>query len=73
MLQLAILACLVSSPKDCTVAYLTAPQPLSARQCLMRGMPQIARWGDAHPDYQVKKFRCVAAGRVAFPEVGQEI
>lgn len=73
MLQLAILACLVSTPDDCKIAYLTAPHQMSAQRCLRQSMPQIARWGVQHPDYWVVKFRCVTAGRMAFPELGRRI
>lgn len=73
MIQLAILACPIGSPQDCTVAYLTAPANMTPMQCLMRGMPHVARWGAGHPGYEVRKFRCVRAGHPAFPEQGTEI
>ncbi len=34
-------------------------------QCLMRAQPEIAKWAEAHPKWNVKRWTCRPAGKIA--------
>ncbi|MDJ0931418.1 hypothetical protein [Breoghania sp.] len=65
MLVLALSVCLAQSPEICKQVNLTyLAQNATLMQCMRYGQPEIAKWHLSHPDWQVKKWRCVPADKL---------
>lgn len=66
MIELVLLACLVDSPDRCKDVALTySADAVTPMQCLMGAQPHIAQWSETHPNWQVRRWSCQPAGRVA--------
>lgn len=66
MLVLALSVCLTQSPLECKDVHLTyMADHATPIQCMMMGQPEIAKWTQQHPKWQVKKWRCVPAERLS--------
>jgi hypothetical protein len=66
MIELALVACLVSDPSTCKDVGLTySGESVTPMQCLMGAGPEIARWTDEHPRWTVRRWTCRPAGRFA--------
>jgi hypothetical protein len=63
-IELAFIACTVmGSCRDVSLSY--APESVTVMTCLMGAQPELAKWTNAHPGYQVKRWSCGVAGRYA--------
>lgn len=58
MIELIFTACLVTSPERCEERNLTFMEPLSPMQCLMGAQPELAKWSEAHPKWQIGRWKC---------------
>lgn len=61
MLELVIAACLANAPvygacRDFSLLY--DPQEVSLMMCVAGGQVEIARWQQAHPGWNVTRWRC---------------
>ena len=66
MIELILSVCLLSDPNRCKeVSLVYSAEDLSAMQCLVMSMPEIAKWAEGHPRYFAKRWSCRAAGQVA--------
>lgn len=60
MIDLIILACLVSAPDQCR-SY-TAGQGKTLHACQAQAMLTAARWAGDHPAYEIKRIICAGHG-----------
>ena len=67
MLILALTVCLIGgAPTDCKAVHLTfMAYNVTPMQCMRMGQPEVAKWMAEHPKWQVRKWRCVSADRLA--------
>ena len=66
MIELAFIVCLIDSPDRCRDVGLTySAENLTPMQCVIRAQPELAKWANEHPGWQVKRFTCRPAGQVA--------
>ncbi len=66
MIELALVVCLAAEPAKCKDVGLTySSEDLTPQQCLLRAQPEIAKWVDTHPRWQVKRWSCRPAGHFA--------
>ncbi len=66
MLELLVSVCLMDNPercKDVSLAY--AEEQLTPMQCMMGAQSEIAKWMEAHPNWQLKRWSCQRARRFA--------
>jgi len=60
MIELVFTACLVATPETCEDRHLTFAESLSPMQCLMGAQPELAKWSEAHPKWEIGKWKCRA-------------
>lgn len=64
MIELVILACLISNPTDCRPPRI--PFDGGLFQCGIFGQADVAKWQTEHPKWRFKRYRCgVVKGRDA--------
>lgn len=65
MIVLIINACLVTTPWTCKDYHLQfSAENLTPYQCVTRAMPELAKWKEEHPGWEITKFKCVASARL---------
>ena len=57
MVELLFVACLATAPEDCRERSLVFTD-VSPMQCLMGAQPELAKWSAAHPNMDIKSWRC---------------
>lgn len=57
MIELAFVACLAASPDHCEERSLVFTD-VGPMQCLMGAQPELAKWIEAHPNQQIRSWRC---------------
>lgn len=57
MIELMFVACLATAPDDCFERSLVFTD-VSPMMCMMGAQPQLAKWVNEHPKYQVRSFKC---------------
>ncbi len=62
MTELFFVVCLATSPDVCEQQSLHYPN-LNARACLFQAQPQLARWANEHPGWEVERWSCRVAGQ----------
>jgi hypothetical protein len=66
MIELALVVCLAADPTKCKdVGLVYDGESVTALQCVMRAPPEVAKWVDEHPRWQVKRWTCRPAGQYA--------
>ena len=66
MIELALVVCLAADPTKCKdVGLVYDNEDLTPMQCLMRAQPEVAKWSEQHPKWNVKRWSCRPAGTVA--------
>jgi hypothetical protein len=66
MIELALVVCLAADPAKCKDVGLTySSESVTPQQCMMRALPEVAKWTDDHPSWYVKKWSCRPAGHIA--------
>lgn len=62
MIELVLSICLVENPALCREENLQyVAESLTPLQCVMGAQPEIAKWAERHPRWQVKRWSCHAA------------
>ncbi|CAN1724954.1 conserved protein of unknown function [Hyphomicrobium sp. 1Nfss2.1] len=61
MIAIVISACLVSNPSVCKDYRVPLAYDVDSQRCLFEAQPHLPRWAEAHPTWQIKKWRCAAA------------
>ena len=62
MIELVFIACLISSPDRCEergLQFINVPSPMA---CMMSAQPQLARWAERNPKWEVARWRCRFVG-----------
>lgn len=68
MLEIALTICsinLAGTCKDVALSYADEGQLSTPHACMMQAQGEIAKWHEAHPNWQIKKWTCAPAGRFA--------
>lgn len=68
MLELVMAVCIVGDPAHCKDVSLTfTDDETTPIQCMMGtgAQSEIARWLEAHPKWEVKRWKCAPAGTLA--------
>ena len=66
MIELILSVCLAADPGRCKDEFLTMMEEgATPYQCKMKGQIEIVKWSEAHPKWQVKRWSCQPAGRIA--------
>jgi hypothetical protein len=66
MLELAVVACLISDPSKCRDVSLTFDsETATPMQCLMQAQPELAKWAGDHPNWKIERYTCRPAGQIA--------
>ena len=58
ILELAFVVCSTTSPIHCEEKSLLFTDEISVFACTMGAMPQLAKWIEEHPKWQIKKWKC---------------
>ncbi len=58
MLSIILSACLVSDPAECRDFKIPVDFRMPAKNCTMAAAPGCARWGNEHPQWQIKRWKC---------------
>ena len=58
MMQLILTACLTVSSLACRESAVIIHEEMSEWQCALTAPPRIAVWSEAHPLWQVTRWRC---------------
>ena len=65
MLEILVAVCSIAAPQHCKDVHMNlVSDNVTPRQCLMLGQIEIAKWIDANPNWQVKRWICARAGRL---------
>lgn len=59
MLTIVISACLISDPASCKDYKLPVDGDMDTVQCSLLAPPFLANWQESHPDWAVKRWKCV--------------
>lgn len=62
MIELAFVACLVSSLEICEDQRLVFVEA-SAERCLSMAQPELARWANSHSGWRIKRWTCRSVAR----------
>ena len=66
MIELALVVCLAAEPAKCKdVGLVYDSEALTPMQCIMRAPPEIAKWTESHPKWNVMRWSCRPAGTIA--------
>lgn len=59
MIELVISACLVTVPWECKDFKETFIEEfLTPMKCVMHAQPELAKWKEEHPGWEITKYRC---------------
>jgi len=59
MLEIYVTVCLLAEPKRCKEVALTyLEDSVTAMQCHMGSLAEIAKWRETHPTYFAKRWGC---------------
>lgn len=59
MIELLFVACLATSPDDCSERSLLFTN-ISPMVCMMGAQPELAKWVASHPKFRIQSWRCKA-------------
>lgn len=57
MIELLFVACLANAPDACSEQSLLFTD-ITPMMCLMGAQPELAKWSNAHPGYDIKSYKC---------------
>lgn len=57
MIELAFVACMAAAPRECENYSLLFTE-ITPMTCMMGAQPELAKWVAAHPNLQVKSWKC---------------
>jgi hypothetical protein len=61
MIELAFVACLNTSPTSCDDKALQF-MDVSMMSCIMGAQPQLAKWVNEHPGWEIHRWTCQPIG-----------
>lgn len=61
MLSIILSACLVTNPGYCRDFRIPLDSAADTRHCAMAAPPYFAQWTEEHPQWQVRRWRCVSS------------
>lgn len=62
---IVLYACLVTAPATCREEHINFSMEVNAPMaCMMSSQPVIAQWVEAHPRWQVGRWKCVPGERL---------
>jgi len=59
MIELLFVACLSTTPDQCRERSLLFTD-ISAMTCMMGAQPELAKWTNQNPNFEVKSWKCRA-------------
>jgi hypothetical protein len=59
MLSVILSACLLANPTYCRDFKIPLDVEMDLRRCTMAAAPYYARWIAEHPQWEVKRWKCV--------------
>lgn len=66
MFEIILSICLAADSSRCRDEHLTVlAENVTPFQCMFSGQVEIVKWTEAHPKWNVHRWSCVPAGRVA--------
>ena len=59
-IYVSFVACLAAQPNVCHDQRMTfaADHHPTPQQCMLRAMPELAKWNELHKQFTIAKFRC---------------
>lgn len=61
MVELVVVACLMTEPKRCEAFHLPFLQALDLASCTAKPpVLEVVRWATEHPDWTIRKWTCGA-------------
>ncbi|MFZ5964433.1 hypothetical protein ACOXXX_15920 [Thalassococcus sp. BH17M4-6] len=57
MIELLFVACLSTAPTECRERSLLFTG-ITPGQCAMGAQPELAKWVNAHPNWQIARWKC---------------
>lgn len=61
MIELLFIACISGSPGTCEEKSLVYTD-LASMTCMMGAQPQLAKWVETHPKWQIARWTCRVPG-----------
>lgn len=58
MIELIFVACLQTSPSVCEEKSMQYAEQMTPMACSMAAQPELARWTEAHPGWNVTRWKC---------------
>jgi acyl-ACP thioesterase len=58
MVELIVLACLLSNPQHCEEFQIPFLQPMQVTQCVYQGQLRTMQWATQHPGWVIKRWSC---------------
>lgn len=58
MIELVFMACLSTAPNTCEEKSLQFAENLTPMACMMGAQPELAKWIESHPKWQVARWKC---------------
>jgi hypothetical protein len=58
MMELILTVCAVAHPNACVDQHMLFDQDSTPKQCMMSAPPYIARWGDQHRQWFIRRWKC---------------
>jgi hypothetical protein len=68
MIEIVLSVCMLADPakcKDVHLSYAAESTNITPQQCMMNGQPEIAKWSEGNPNWQIQKWRCGAPRALA--------
>lgn len=60
MIELVFTVCLLSSTATCEEKTITYLENITPRACLRQAQPELARWNEGNPNWQIRRWTCRA-------------
>lgn len=70
MYELLLAVCINGDPAQCMERRLPLGEDMNMMRCMREGLVHAQKWADAHPDLELKKWRCVEPEEAAAGPVG---
>lgn len=61
MLAIILSACLANDPNVCKDYKIPLDADVDTTNCALFAPPHFAKWAEAHPGWQIKRWKCAAA------------
>lgn len=58
MIELVVVACLLSDPGHCERFPVPFVEPMSQVECVSKGQFRLAQWSTQHPEWRIRRWDC---------------